>query len=132
MGWVDVDGYFEPDGMPFDPPTDSFERAYNTRIAEVGPETVFDPNHGWPVSMRNYRSLPTQPVLRSMLNQFFDPSFRERCEDAGNLPNELDELAIRLLRFAIELDSPITDRERVVGTQLGLAVNGLPRTLEFQ
>lgn len=137
MAWKSINGRTQPDGKPFAKPADSFERVFNERLdanprTATDPDVVFDPINGWPLSTRNYQAQPaSSKLLRRQLDQFFDPQYQSRCVEAGNTPQELDMLAKRLLAHAVMLDCPVTDREKVVATRLGVNLGALPRKTEM-
>ena len=135
MSWIfnKREGCYEHDGKPFDPPDDSFEREYNQRLKDGDDleDEIFDPVHGWPVSMRSYTSKFRDAAhVRSAMDQFFGANFQRMCLGSGNTPAELDELASRLLTHAAKLRAPVTDRERVIAKRLGIDVEANPRQRE--
>lgn len=126
MAWIfDSDeGCFIPDGKPFAPPVDSFERHYNKRLEEA-PACVsndaLEPFNGYPLSTRMYRNRPANPKwLPNMLDYFFAPHFLETCRKAGNTDVELDLLARRLLTQALEAEVRLETHEMLWAERLGL------------
>ena len=135
MAWaLQDDGCFSPDGLPFSPPADAFERLYNRRLKRKGAEfladAIFDPFEGWPLSTRNFSDTPESvDDLVSSLEMFFNSLYQSVCQDAGNSQAELDLLASRLLHHAAALRAPITARERAIAHRLELDVSAcLDRT----